>query len=118
MDVLLIQSRPGAARAAAESLEAAGHRVHLCHEPGEPAFPCKGLVDPSSCPLEGHIDVALLVRPRIAPRTTAVEDGVTCALRAGVPLVEQGSQVLAPYAPWVTLRPPPDANAVAAGGEG
>src|SRR3546814_9180958 len=64
------------------------------HEPGEPAFPCKGLVDPSSCPLEGHIDVALLVRPRIAPRPTAVEDGVTCALRAGVPLVEDRKSVV------------------------
>src|SRR3546814_20188340 len=113
MDVLLIQSRPGAARAAAESLEAAGHRVHLCHEPGEPAFPCKGLVDPSSCPLEGHIDVALLVRPRIAPRPTAVEDGVTCALRAGVPLVEPGSELLDPSGPWVTLRTHTDDAVVA-----
>src|SRR3546814_13181207 len=73
----------------------------------------KGLVDPSSCPLEGHIDVALLVRPRIAPRPTAVEDGVTCALRAGVPLVEQGSEVLDPYGPWVALRTHTDADSVA-----
>lgn len=104
LDVLLMESRPGSTARTAEMLEAAGHRVLRCHEPGEPSFPCKALIDPTTCPLEGHVDVALLVRPRIAPRPTAVEDGVSCAIRAGVPVVEQGTDVLDPFAPWIAKR--------------
>lgn len=41
-------------------------------------------------PLARHTDVALLVRRRVAPRPTALEQGATCAIRAGLPLVEAG----------------------------
>jgi len=114
LDVMLIESRPGVAGRTAQALEEAGCRVHRCHEPGEPSFPCAALVDPGSCPIDGHVDVALLVRPRIAPRPSAIEDGAICAIRAGIPVVEQGTDVLDPFAPWLTLRTHRDGDALAA----
>ncbi|MGZ4690569.1 MAG: hypothetical protein ACXWAY_13165, partial [Acidimicrobiia bacterium] len=63
MEVLVVESEPGAAAIAIAQLEAAGHRVARCHEPGSRAFPCAGL-DPGRCPLEEDaIDVVLTVRP-------------------------------------------------------
>ncbi|MEO7427857.1 MAG: hypothetical protein ABIY48_00595 [Acidimicrobiales bacterium] len=104
IDVLILESRSGGAQAAAAELEAAGHTVHRCHDPGEPAFPCRGVVDPAGCPLEGPIDVALVVRDHIDRDPTALESGVACALRAGVPVVEDGPADLDPFAPWITFR--------------
>ena len=54
-----------------------------------------------SCPLEGDIDVALLVRGAVRSEPTVREAAVTCALRAGVPVVEDGPALLDPYAPWI-----------------
>jgi len=104
LDVLVLENGRGGARLAVEELEAAGHRVHRCHDPAAPTFPCRGIEDRSACPLEGPVDVALLVRHHIHPHPSALEDGVSCAIRAGVPLVEQGPDILDPYAPWVTTR--------------
>lgn len=104
MDVLVLEHRRGAARSAVDELEAAGHRVHACHEPGEPAFPCRGVVDPTTCPLEGPVDVALVVRHRSHPTPSATESGVSCALRLGVPVVEDGPSALDPFEPWITAR--------------
>lgn len=104
MDVLVLEHRRGAARAAVEELEAAGHRVHACHAPGEPSFPCRGVVDPTSCPLEGPVDVALVVRHHVHPAPSTLESGVSCALRMGVPVVEDGPSVLDPFEPWITAR--------------
>lgn len=112
LDVLLMESRPDAGSLAALDLEAAGHRVHRCHEPGAPAFPCAALT--GACPIDEDIDVALVVRPAVAPRPGAAEEGVTCAIRAGVPIVEQGSEVLDPFATWVTRRVRHDEDVVAA----
>lgn len=89
---------------AAVELERAGHRVHRCHDAGEPAFPCRGVADPAGCPLDGAIDVVLVVRPHVHPNPSVLEDGVACAIRAGVPVVEDGSSILDPFAPWVTAR--------------
>ncbi|MGZ4690708.1 MAG: hypothetical protein ACXWAY_13865, partial [Acidimicrobiia bacterium] len=81
-------------------LEAAGHRVARCHEPGSRAFPCAGL-DPGRCPLEEDpIDVVLTVRPRTHPRPSPLEDGVTCALRRHVPVVVAGRTALNPFAQY------------------
>jgi hypothetical protein len=104
LDVLVLENGRGGARVVAEELEAAGHRVHRCHDPAAPTFPCRGIDDAADCPLQGPIDVALLVRHHIHPHPSALEDGVACAIRAGVPLVEQGPDILDPYAPWVTTR--------------
>jgi len=44
------------------------------------------------------------VRPQIAPHPTPLESGVSCALRARVPLVETGTESLDPFYPWVAAR--------------
>jgi hypothetical protein len=105
LDVMLLESDPGAADEAAKKLREAGHRVHRCHEPGLGAFPCNGTLDPKRCPLMGPIDVALVVRRHPYPRPTRLEqDGVSCAIRAGVPLVADGAAVLDPFEPWEVGR--------------
>ncbi len=104
LDVLVIESSPGAARHDADQLEAAGHHVHRCYEPGEAGFPCRAVADPAACPIEDGVDVGLLVRRRVTPRPTEHEQGVTCILRAGIPLVEHGPPALDPYDGYVTRR--------------
>lgn len=104
LDVLALENRRGGARGAVAELEARGHRVQRCYEDGEAPFPCRGVVDPSDCPLEGAIDVALVVRHHIRPHPSDDESGVACAIRAGVPVVEQGSSILDPFDAWITAR--------------
>lgn len=100
MEVLVLESEPGVAAIAIGQLEAAGHRVKRCHEPGARAFPCAGL-DPGSCPLEeGAIDIVLTVRARSSARPSPLEDGVTCALRRRVPVVVAGRTVINPFAQY------------------
>jgi hypothetical protein len=111
LDVLVVESHPGAGDAAATALEAVGHRVHRCHRPGSDAFPCVGVAEPGQCPVDGALDVALVVRRGIQPRPSEYEQGVGCAIRAGVPLVEDGSDVLDPFAPWLHERVRGDAVA-------
>ena len=85
----------------ADVLTSAGHEVVHCHEAGAPAFPCAGLTD-DGCPLEGHgeIDAAVAVRDDAAPQPTAEESGVTCAIRAGLPVVVLGPDGPNPFADW------------------
>jgi hypothetical protein len=98
MDVLVLESEPGAADAAISALEGADHTVLRCHERGERAFPCRGLV-PGACPLEcGSVRVVLTVRGHTLPRPSLLEDGVTCALRRRLPVVVAGSTALNPFA--------------------
>jgi hypothetical protein len=104
LDVLVIESYPGAAAGAVHDLEGAGHRVLRCYDEENPGFPCRGVVDPARCPLAGHVDVAVLVRGRVTPHPTALEQGATCALRAGVPLVEDGPVALDPFEGWLAAR--------------
>jgi hypothetical protein len=104
LDILVLESHRGTATDAAHALEMAGHRVGRCHDPGSRGFPCRGVVDPSSCPLAAAPDLALLVRRHVEPRPTPLEQGVSCALRAGVPLVEAGPATLDPYDPWLAAR--------------
>ena len=97
---MVIGSDREATIGAAETLEAAGHRPHLCSVGPDP-FPCDGLADPGRCPLNRHMDVALLAQSGTAEPLGSVP-GVTCALRARVPLVEQGPTGPGdPYAPWL-----------------
>jgi hypothetical protein len=100
MEVLVLESEPGAAAIAIAQLEAAGHRVKRCHERGARAFPCAGL-DPGSCPLDDDvIDVVLTVRARSSARPSPLEDGVTCALRRRVPVVVAGRTTINPFAQY------------------
>jgi hypothetical protein len=112
LDVLLIEGHPGEGAADAARLEAAGHRVHRCWDEPAPAgaadrialrdrYLCNG-VTRHACPLDGGVDVALLVRGSVGSQPTVRESALTCALRAGVPVVEDGPALLDPYAPWVT----------------
>jgi hypothetical protein len=104
LDVLVLESERGAARKAEAALTAAGHRVHRCHEVGDRGFPCLGLTEPAGCPLDRSIDVALVVRSHVDPKPTPLEDGVSCAIRAGVPLVEDGPDLYDPYGSWLADR--------------
>jgi hypothetical protein len=104
LNVMVLESHPGVAQHAADQLGSAGHRVHRCHEPADKGFPCSGVASPADCPLEQRIDVALVVRRGVAPRPTPLEDGVACAIRAGVPVVEHGADVLDPYTPFLAAR--------------
>ena len=83
LDVLVMESHRHAADEAEAALVAAGHRVHRCHEPGGHGFPCVGVIDPAACPLDRGVDLALLVRRRVAPRPTPWEGGVSCVIRRG-----------------------------------
>lgn len=112
LDVLLIESQPGDGVVDAELLEAAGHRVHRCRpdrsrstgrQSQRERFLCSAVVS-GTCPLQSNIDVVLLVRGRVATCPTTYETGVSCALRAGIPVVEDGPELLDPYAPWITVR--------------
>jgi hypothetical protein len=104
LDVLMIESDPGIGSGPAADLLEAGHRVHWCHDATDHGFRCGGLQEPSTCPLEAHVDVAFVAREGLNPRPTDLEAGVRCAIRAHVPVVEQGTEVLDPYAPWVAER--------------
>jgi hypothetical protein len=103
LNVLVVENEPGAADDAAEELRAAGHSVLTCHEPGEGAFPCRGVLDPRTCPLRAQaVDVALLVRAGVRATPDAREDGARCALTQRVPLVVAGDPVLDPYDEFAT----------------
>ncbi len=99
MDILVTESKGGPGTEAAAELEAAGHRVHWCHAPSAPAFPCLGLV--SGCPLEeGTIDLVVAARHHVRPTPTAGEDGVTCGLRRGIPVAVVGQSLMNPFEPF------------------
>jgi hypothetical protein len=92
MEVLVVESEPGAADIAIVQLEGLGHQVMRCHEPEaqEQSFPCIGLAS-GHCPLEeDSIDVVLTVRGHAHLSPTPLEDGITCALRRRVPVVVSG----------------------------
>jgi hypothetical protein len=104
LDVLVAESHSGAAAEAEAILRNAGHRTHRCYDPESQGFPCKGLLEPDGCPIDHGIDVALLARRRVVPTPTSLENGVICAIRAGIPVAERGTEVLDPFAPWISTR--------------
>ena len=84
MEVLLIESSPGLARTLQKRLLRDGHDVVSCND--SHGGPCRGVDSHESCPMESHIDVALLARARGAAPTLN-EMGSVCALTHRVPLV-------------------------------
>lgn len=104
LDVLLIESHVGAGDASAAALLEAGHRIHRCHHAGDSAWACVGLSDPSRCPVNGHIDAAVLARGPGVEGPTPAEDGVRCAIRSRVPVVGVGVADDSVYRSWVTLQ--------------
>ena len=103
LNVLVLESDPGAAAAARHELNDAGHALHYCHDPGQGCFPCNALRDGRGCPFEAKpIDVVLDVRRRARTAPTVREDGVACAIRQHIPLVVAGPTVFSPYADYAT----------------
>lgn len=100
IDVLLIESRPGMGRMQARELADAGHRVQRCYPPGSVGFPCVAL-DGGTCPLDDGVDVAVLA-PGAGSTPTPFETGVSCALRAGIPVVATGDHGRAPFDSYLT----------------
>jgi hypothetical protein len=99
--VLALETEPGAADAAIEELTARRHQVSRCHDPGRPSFPCRALEGRGPCPLaDPGIDVAVTVRDHPGTLPSLGEDGVSCALRARVPLVVAGRVARNPYEDW------------------
>lgn len=111
LDVLLIEGQTAAGHDDTRRLVSAGHRVHRCfpHREARGRVPlrdrylCAAVTD-GRCPLDDGIDVALLVRDPDTTEPVATEVGVSCALRSGVPVVEDGPDVLDPFEPWVSAR--------------
>jgi hypothetical protein len=101
MNVLVLETDQNAADEVVEELTDRGHRVSRCHEQGRPVFPCRALDRNGRCPLaDPGIDVAVTVRAHPGTRPSLREDGVACALRARVPLVVAGRDVINPYEEW------------------
>jgi hypothetical protein len=101
MDVLVLESEPHAGDGAARALERAGHIVHRCHDPGASrAFPCAAVAG-GPCPVfDRGVDVAVTVRAHPGSTPAPLEDGVSCALRAHVPVVAAGRTAIQPYECW------------------
>lgn len=89
MKVLLLGDPPEQAQVAAD-LAAGGHQVVSCAPPGGRSFPCVGIR--GTCPLDGSVDVAVVVHDRAGRSLHPGEAGVVCALRDGVPLVATGNR--------------------------
>ena len=105
MKLLLIESTPGNATAIQSDLMAEGHEIVSCQD--EHGGPCKGVGDHHACPMEQHIDMAIVTRDPGAPHTLA-EMGSVCATLHRVPIVEVDPSDVADDLPSVAV-----ANAVA-----
>lgn len=80
-------------------LAAAGYEIVHCHSTGAPGFPCAALTE-AGCPIEvAPVDVTIDVRQHPWPHPTPREQGVTCSVRAGIPVVVIGSSHH-PFRPW------------------
>jgi hypothetical protein len=82
--VLMLGSRDRRpANAAADEFAAAGHAIVRCDTP-DARYPCRGLAAGGECPLDDHVDVAVLV-PELG--TVDLAHGAICAVRNRVPVV-------------------------------
>ncbi len=100
MKLLLIESTPGNAAAIESDLVAEGHEVVTCTD--ELGGPCSGAIHHHDCPMEQHIDMAIVTREAGSPRTLA-EMGSVCATRHRVPLVEVDPAEVADDLPSVAV---------------
>jgi hypothetical protein len=105
MKLLLIESKPGNATAIQADLVAEGHEVVTCQD--DHGGPCRGADHHRDCPMEQHIDMAIVARDPRDPHTLA-EMGSVCATMHRIPLVEVDPTDVADDMPTVAV-----ANAVA-----
>jgi hypothetical protein len=110
LTVLVVGTDDWAIDQSAQVLEATGHRVLVCHETGEPAFPCNALIEGRTCPLDVGFDLVLSARARPTPSPTQGEMGVICALHDGAPLVTVGIAEKNPFDPWAAATVGSDGN--------
>ena len=104
LNVMVLENEPDAAAEAEMELRQAGHTVLRCHDAGTAPFPCRGVVQPSACPLHSHgVDVALVVRRGTRAQPTLGEDGARCALIHQVPLVVAGTPLFDPFDEYAAL---------------
>lgn len=100
MRVLMLESHPRVASDAVAELTRAGHTIERCASPDR-RFPCRGVAGAGDCPLDGHVDVALMARD---PGDGHLEHGAICAARSRVPVLalataaQDGSEI-----PWSTV---------------
>jgi hypothetical protein len=103
LQILVVESSPGAADDACGELTAAGHTVRRCRARDAEPFPCNGIAEGQKCPFDdGGVDVAIGVRQFPHAQTSSMEDGLRCAIRKRVPLVLAGANALSPYAGYAT----------------
>jgi hypothetical protein len=103
MNVLVLENEPDAAEVATRELRDAGHTVLSRHEAKTATFPCRGVVNPSTCPVRSQtVDVALAVRVGTRARPTLGEDGARCALAHRIPLVVAGAPLFDPFDDFAT----------------
>ena len=95
--VLAVGTDDWAIEQSAAALEVAGHTVHRCHEPGEETFPCNAFRPGRGCPLDAGVDAVVTSRARPMDIPAAGETGVTCGLRAGLPLIVNGISRHSPF---------------------
>jgi hypothetical protein len=84
MRILMLESHPGVANAAVAKLTEAGCTIVRC-DTADRRSPCRGLAAGGECPLDEHVDVAVLVQE---VGTHHLEHGAVCAARSRVPVVE------------------------------
>jgi hypothetical protein len=80
----MLESHPGVANVAVTQLTDAGHTIVRC-DTADRRYPCRGLAAGGECPLDEHVDVAVLAQEL---GTIHVEHGAVCAARSRVPVVE------------------------------
>jgi hypothetical protein len=102
MRVLMLESHPGVAGDAVAQLTAAGHAVVRC-DTADRLYPCRGLMPGGECPLDEHVDVAVLVQEI---GCHSLEHGAVCAARSRVPLIEVGAGGPTPPLPIATSAVP------------
>lgn len=102
MRVLLLESHPGVATAAVTRLTEAGCTIVRC-DTADRRYPCRGLASGGECPLDEHVDVAVLVQEI---GTHHVEHGAVCAARSRVPVVEVEAADAATGAPTMSWTIP------------
>ena len=93
MEVLVLGAVRDDVASVVQTLQRAGHGVHQCAPLGFDALPgsdCVGSVSPAACPLQGPIDVAIMVNS--GPQVEGMQPtGLGCAIRDHLPLAVVGT---------------------------
>lgn len=93
MEVLVLGAVGADVESVVQTLQRAGHGVHQCAPLGFEARPgadCVGSATPAACPLQGPVDVALMVNS--GPHVDGLQPtGLGCAIRDHLPMAVVGT---------------------------